>query len=620
MTQLSTRTTSCLLAAAIALSMAPLVFAAGGKNAPLRAVAAVGTPSQDASVDRLIVRYRPGTVERSNQQRLVGSVQSALTRSGIAGARSGVSVHYVRKTATGADVIKLSRKLDRASAGALMRTLAADPSVAHVEADVRAYHTGQPALRTSNLKPSATPSFTPDDEYFAQYQWHLHHPTGGINAPSAWNSSTGEGVVVAVLDTGVADHADLNDNLLEGYDFITDPFVSRRETEERVAGAHDYGDWNDDPTQCDVRPSSFHGTHTTGTVAELTNNGLGMAGVAYNAKVLPVRVLGRCGGYTSDIADAIVWASGGEIDGVPANENPAEVINLSLGGNGACTADSEYQLAVDQAVANGTTVVVAAGNSNVNMSNFSPASCTGVIAVAATRITGGKADYSNFGNGVDLSAPGGGGAVDGNPNGYVWQNINDSETAPEEGEENYGGMSGTSMAAPHVAGVVALVQSVAETPLSPADIETLLKDTAREFPVSIPSGTPMGTGILDAEAALAGVVPPCEGDDCTPDATPIVNRSPVSGLMGNKDDELLFSLDVPAGASNLSLLTYSGSGDVTMLVSFGVEPTTDAADFRSTRPGNNERVSIAAPKTGTYYIKLVGVAKFANVTLEARHN
>lgn len=617
MSKMSTRTTSCLLAAAVAMAT-PLAFASG-KNAPLRAVATAATTQQDARVDRLIIRYRAGTVERSNKQKLVGAVQAALTRSGIAAA-GGTSAQYVRKTASGSDVVKLSRKLDSASAAALMRTLAADPSVAHVEPDVRAFHTGQLAFRAAVAKTSASPTLTPDDEYFAQYQWHLHHPTGGINAPSAWNSSTGEGVVVAVLDTGVVDHSDLNDNVLKGYDFITDAFVSRRETDERVAGAHDYGDWNDDGSQCDVRPSSFHGTHVAGTVAELTNNGIGMAGVAHNAKVLPVRVLGRCGGYTSDIADAIVWASGGEIDGVPANENPAEVINLSLGGSGACTAGSEYQLAVDQAVANGTAVVVAAGNSNVNMSNFSPASCAGVIAVGATRITGGKANYSNFGNGVDLSAPGGGGSVDGNPNGYVWQNINDSETAPEEGGENYGGMSGTSMAAPHVAGVAALVQSVVTTPLTPAEMETLLKDTARAFPVSIPSSTPLGTGILDAEAALAGIVPPCEGDDCTPDATPIVNRSPVTGLMGDKDAEMLFSLDVPAGASGLSFMTYGGSGDVTMLVSFAAEPTSTDADFRSTRPGNNERVSIAAPKTGTYYIKLIGVAKFANVTLEARHN
>lgn len=148
MSKMSIRTTSCLLAAAVAMALAtPLVLAAG-KKAPLRAVAASITSQQnDGRVDRLIVRYRPGTIERSNTQRLVGSVQSALTRSGIASAGNGLSASYVRKTATGADVVKLSRKLDRVSAAALMRTLAADPSVAHVEADLRAYHTGQPALR-----------------------------------------------------------------------------------------------------------------------------------------------------------------------------------------------------------------------------------------------------------------------------------------------------------------------------------------------------------------------------------------------------------------------------------------------------------------------------------------
>ncbi|TWI06000.1 serine protease [Luteimonas cucumeris] len=619
MTSSSTRITSCLLAAAIAMSISPLAFA-GNPHAPLRAVAAAGTSGDQASVDRFIVRYRPGTLQASDSQRAVGAVRAALQQSGLVGASSAASVRHVRKTASGADVVKLSRPLDRVASAALMRRLAADPAVAHVEPDLRAFHTGNEILRAPT--PAALPTATPDDEYYASHQWHLHHPTGGMGAPAAWNQATGEGVVVAVLDTGVVAHDDLDGSVLEGYDFITDAFVSRRDSDERVPGAHDYGDWNDDPTQCDVTPSSFHGTHVSGTVAEQTGNGLGMAGVAHDAKVLPIRVLGRCGGYTSDIADAIVWASGGSVDGVPANENPAEVVNLSLGGNRACEANSEYQLAIDQAIANGTTVVAAAGNYNVDMSQFSPASCAGVIAVGATRITGGKANYSNFGDGVDLSAPGGGGQVDGNPNGYVWQNINDSATSPEEGQQNYGGMAGTSMAAPHVAGVVALVQGIATTPLTPAAIETLLKDTAREFPVSIPSSTPLGVGILDAAAAVAGVVPPCEGDDCEPpiEATPIVNRSPVGGLMGDEGEALLFSIDVPAGASNLNFLSYSGSGDVSMLVSFNAEPMPDAADFRSTRPGNNERIGIAAPKTGTYYVKLLGVKKFERVTLEARHN
>lgn len=617
MQQRSRRTTACLLAAAIVAAMAASPVLAGQRE-PSRAVpAASAAAQQDGRVERLIVRYRAGTAARADKARAVAAVQSAMTRSGIAAA-SGA--RYLRTTATGADVVALPRALDRASAAALLRTLKADPNVAHAEPDVRMVHTGAAFAKAPvAARTGATPNLTPNDPYYAQYQWHLHHATGGIRAPSAWNTSTGDGVVVAVLDTGIAQHDDIDANALEGYDFITDAFVSRRETDDRVPGAHDYGDWNDDPNECPIRPSSFHGTHTAGTVAELSNNGLGMAGVAHNAKVLPVRVLGRCGGYMSDIADAVVWASGGEVDGVPANENPAEVINLSLGGPGACTAGSEFQLAVDAAVANGTTVVVSAGNDNTNLSQFTPASCAGVIAVGATRITGGKSSFSNYGALVDISAPGGDG-VDGNPNGYVWQNINDSETSPEEGGQNYGGMAGTSMSAPHVAGVVAMLQSVAEAPLMPTEVETLLKNTARAFPVSIPSSTPMGAGILDAEAALAGLVPPCQGPDCEPDATPIVNRSPVPGLTGNAGDEQLYSLDVPAGATNLNFLTYGGSGDVTVLVSFNKEPTATEYDLRSSRPGNNEMVRIAAPKIGTYYIKLIGVAKFANVTLEARHN
>jgi len=608
--QQRSRTTFCLLAAAVAVATAASPIMAG-QRAPLRAVAQPASTAPDGRVDRLIVRYRSGTASRADKARAAAAVRNAATRSGIA----ATDARFVRSTATGADVVKLSRALDRASAAALMRTLRADPNIAHVEADVRMTHTGAAFAKA----PVATPNLTPNDPYFGQYQWHLHHATGGIRAPSAWNSATGEGVVVAVIDTGIVQHDDIDANVLEGYDFITDAFVSRRETDERVPGAHDYGDWNDDPNQCPVSPSSFHGSHTAGTVAELTNNGLGMAGVAYNAKVLPVRVLGRCGGYMSDIADALVWASGGEVAGVPANENPAEVINMSLGGSGACTPGSEFQTAVDAAIANGSTVVVAAGNYNTNLSQFTPASCAGVIAVGATRITGGKSSFSNYGALVDISAPGGD-SVDGNPNGYVWQNINDSETSPEEGQQNYGGMAGTSMSAPHVAGVVAMLQSVAPAPLTPAEVETLLKNTARAFPVNIPSGTPMGAGILDAEAALAGLVPPCQGPDCEPDATPIVNRSPVPGLMGNAGDEQLYSLDVPAGATNLNFLTYGGSGDVTVVVSFNKEPTATEYDLRSSRPGNNEMVRIAAPKIGTYYIKLIGVAKFANVTLEARHN
>jgi serine protease len=427
-------------------------------------------------------------------------------------------------------------------------------------------------------------------------------------------------VIVAVIDTGILPaHPDFEAGaLLEGYDFITDTFVSRRPTAERVPGALDYGDWNDDASQCDVGGSSWHGTHVSGTVAEATNNSIGMAGVAPKATILPIRALGRCGGYTSDIADAIVWASGGTVAGMPANPNPAQVINMSLGGGGACSTSGATQLAINGAVSRGTTVVVAAGNSNANAANFSPASCANVINVGANGITGARASYSNYGALVDIAGPGGGGGVDGNPNGYVWQAMSLSDTGPTDGALSYGGMAGTSMAAPHVAGVVALVQSALvandQDPLTPAAMEQLLKDSARAFPVSIPSGTPIGAGIVDPVAALQAVLgggtDPGEPGDTT--ATPLTNKVAVTGVSGG---EKLYSFEAVAGKT-LTIMTYGGSGDVSLHVKRGAEPTTTDFDAKSTRGGNSETVRFTAPVAGTYYIKLSGT--YAGLSVVAR--
>lgn len=172
-----------------------------------------------------------------------------------------------------------------------------------------------------------------------------------MRAPAAWDVSSGEGVVVAVLDTGYTDHPDLVGNVVPGYDFIsyygqtTDeglyPDVAG-DGDGRDADAHDPGDWTDSSMNAwcgRVSSSSWHGTHVAGTVAAVANNAQDIAGLAYGAKVQPVRVLGHCGGVTSDIADGIIWASGGHVEGVPDNENPAEVLNLSLGGAGSCADD-----------------------------------------------------------------------------------------------------------------------------------------------------------------------------------------------------------------------------------------------------------------------------------------
>ena len=609
-----------LLASVIAAAVAGPAFAAG--QAPLE-VRPMPAPAAEADAGtRLIVKYRdnraaPAVKAQSVQAAAKRALGSRLVRNSAAAGATAPEARHVRTMSIGTDVVKLSRKLDAAQLDAVIRELRADPAVERVEVDRMVQHTGVAQVRTD-----VQPSLVPDDPYYAQYNWHLQDTPGGIHAEDAWDVSTGEGTVVAVVDTGIVPHPDMDANMLEGYDFISDAFVSRRDTDDRVPGAYDYGDWNDDAAECRVSTSSFHGTHVAGTVAELTNNGLGMAGTAHDAQVLPLRVLGRCGGYTSDVVDAVVWAAGGEVPGIPMNENPAEVINLSLGGSGACLQSEQDAFALARSL--GSLVVTAAGNSNADVSNFSPANCDNVMVVAAGRINGGRASYSNYGSLVHLTAPGGGGSVDGNPNGYVWQASNSSDTSPDLGEPTYVGMSGTSMASPHVAGVAAMVQSAVVAaggdPLSPAELQELLIDSVRPFPSN--PDRPIGAGLLDAPGALElalGSDPGDPGDPGEPDAIELTNGVALTGLSGSAGSSTLYSIEVPAGESLLSVVTYGGRGDVSVYVSAGEAPTVEDHDRASTRPGNNETVRIVRPEATTYYILVVGERAFSGVSLQARH-
>ena len=268
-------------------------------------------------------------------------------------------------------------------------------------------------------------------------QWDYFEVRAGMNLPAAWDLSTGSGVVVAVLDTGYRPHADLADNLLAGYDFVNNSAMGN-DGDGRDADASDPGDG------CSSGHSSWHGTHVAGTIAALANNGLGIAGVAYNAKVQSVRVLGCGGGYNSDIADGMIWAAGGSVSGVPANATPAKVLNLSLGGQSACSIT--VQNAINTARGLGASVVVAAGNSKMAVGNFSPANCKGVITVAALGRTGARAPYSNFGPQVAVAAPGGNMNA-GTANGIL-STLNTGGASP--GEDSYAYYQGTSMATPHV--------------------------------------------------------------------------------------------------------------------------------------------------------------------------
>ena len=533
---------------------------------------------------RFIVKYKDGSTEVATPTALASSLKAAAAAVPAAQGRA-LGLQKLRQLAIGPTVVKADRPLDRAEAELLMRRLAADPSVEYVEVD---------QLMQATL--------VPNDTRFSE-QWGFGTSNASINVRPAWDKATGAGVVVAVIDTGITNHPDLNANLLPGYDFISDAAMAR-DGGGRDNNPNDEGDWyaaNECGSGIPASNSSWHGTHVAGTVAAVTNNSTGVAGTAFNAKVVPVRVLGKCGGYTSDIADAIVWASGGTVSGVPANANPAEVINMSLGGGGSCS--TTYQTAINGAVSRGTTVVVAAGNSNTNVSSSVPANCANVIAVAATTSAGARASFSNYGTGIDISAPGQG----------ILSTLNSGTTVP--GTASYASYNGTSMAAPHVAGVVALIQSVAPTALSPAAIESLLKSTARPLPGACSGGC--GAGIVDADAAVTAAL---NGTGPGPGTgTVLQNNVPVTGLGAASGASLAYTVAVPSGSSQLKVTIAGGSGDADLYVRNGSAPTDTVYTCRPYLSGNNETCTISAPAAGTWHVRVKAYSTFSGVTLTAQY-
>lgn len=331
-------------------------------------------------------------------------------------------------------------------------------------------------------------SLTPNDARLGE-MWGLIDPASGITAEDAWDENQGQGVIVAVVDTGFRPHVDLVANIIGGYDFVSNA-AAARDGDGRDPNAEDEGDWFA-TNQCgpfNGEDSSWHGTHVAGTIAAVGNNNQGVVGVAYNSRVVPIRALARCGGTTGDIGDAIRWASGDNIPGVPANPNPARVINLSFSGDGECSAT--FQNAVNVARGNGSVVVAAASNENINVSNRQPANCDGVIAVASITSTGDRSWFSNFGDLIDIAAPGS----------NIISTLNSGLTTP--GADNYVYYNGTSMAAPHVAGVAALLLS-SDPSLTPDEIESAIKNSARPFLAGSNCNTNIcGEGMLDAHSAL----------------------------------------------------------------------------------------------------------------------
>ncbi|MBL4774933.1 MAG: S8 family serine peptidase [Mariprofundus sp.] len=458
-------------------------------------------------VDQLIVkmRLRPGmaTVMNANQM---------ATISGMI----GVQLSYVRPMVNQAHVMKLPSRMPVAQAQVLADTLANNPTVEYAEPD-RWMH----------------PMRVPNDPRYNE-QWHYDASANhGMNLPAAWDISIGSAnIVTAVIDTGILPgHADFaGGRLLPGFDMISVTAVAN-DGDARDADPTDTGDavtlnecfaiagFNNPP-----EPSSWHGTHVAGTVGAATDNAVGVAGVDWTGKILPVRALGKCGGFTSDIVDAMAWAAGIAVTNVANNPNPAHVLNLSLGGAGACGV--AQQNIIDQIVALGKVIVVAAGNENANASGFNPANCNGVIAVAAHGPTSLKANYSNFGAKVTVMAPGGAQSF-GNNQGVL--STADGGLTAAANDNTFLFYEGTSMASPHVAGLVALMFAV-NPALTPAEVTTALQNSVRPFVAAgFCANNPnnCGAGIVDAHAALLAV-----SQDTVPPVITLLGISPTLVAQG----------------------------------------------------------------------------------------
>jgi serine protease len=472
-----------------------------GLNARAKIEGSYQESSSEAPTNQIIVKYK------SDAGIAGGDAATSARRMQSLNAAAGISLEYVREMSGGAHVLRLPARLPETEVETIAGQIAALPYVAFAEPDRIMF-----------------PALVPNDPQYSD-QWH-YFETYGIHAPGAWDITTGSGSIrIAVIDTGITDHPDLDERWVGGYDFITNIPIAN-DGSGRDGDPHDPGDWittaeaGSSPfIGCPVTNSSWHGTHVSGTIGAKSNNSSGVAGINWVSPIVPVRALGKCGGYTSDIADGMRWSAGLAVSGVPANPHPARVINLSLGGPGVCS--STYQNAINAVNNVGAIVVVAAGNngSNLNSNSYQPANCSGVITVAATDRGGDKALYSNYGAAVEISAPGGETFTDSPspaPQNGVLSTLNTGTTVPGAG--TYGYLGGTSMAAPHVSAVVSLMVSIDQT-LNLAQILQILQDSAHPFAVGSgcnPSNC--GSGIVDAAAALS-LIPVTPTATFTPTAT-----------------------------------------------------------------------------------------------------
>lgn len=468
-----------------------------------------------ADTDQIIVKWR-------------NSAKATLSASGVQRAsklstNAGRAIRHKRRSTPNTDVFQLDRFMSGAELQSVLDRLNADPDVEFAVADKRRH------IQQIPSDPLAV-----DQWYFLSVQ------PAATRTDQAWDITTGdETTVVAVLDSGVLpDHPELVGKLELGYDFVSNPLVAN-DGDGPDSDPTDPGDWieaadrnNQVFSNCANTVSSWHGTRVSSLIGASSNDGAGLAGAGWETRILPVRVLGKCGGLDSDIIDGMRWAAGLPVDGVPDNPKPAKIINMSLGGDDDCSA--AYQSAVDEIIAQGSLIVASVGNEGIPVS--SPANCSGVLGVTGIRHIGTKVGFSNLGPGADIAAPGGNCLnlppfTDAAPCVFsILVALNSGTTVPLVNTYSDGVVQpnvGTSFAAPLVSGAAALMHAV-NPQLTPSQFTTLLQESAMPFPTSstetnricrvpttfiqneecICTTTTCGAGMLNTFAAVTAALKP----------------------------------------------------------------------------------------------------------------